>query len=223
MDMETAYPRMSMNKAIHRAVRRDLARFRDALDAFVDGDGERAAALHRAWENFDDQLTDHHQGEHAIAWPALDAIGIAGSTIDTFDVEHEAMAADLATAGDALARLRSSASRSDADDAAAAMERLQVTTLTHLDYEEAETEEPLTQQAGDPALKEMSKQFSRRSNPVKAGTFFAWMQDGATPEEMSALRANVPGPVLTLLGGLFGRRYRREVAPVWERPRGVGL
>ena len=103
-----------MNKTIHRAVRRDLARFRDALDAFVDGDAERAAALWLAWENFDDQLTDHHEGEHAIAWPALAAIGVPGSTIDTFDVEHEAMAADLAAAGEAMARLRSSASRATA-------------------------------------------------------------------------------------------------------------
>jgi hemerythrin-like domain-containing protein len=222
MDMETSHPRMSMNKTIHRAVRRDLARFRDALDAFRDGDRERAAALYRAWENFDDQLTDHHQGEHAVAWPALSAIGIAGSTIDTFDVEHEAMAADLATAGDAMARLRASASRSDADVAAAAMQRLQVTTLTHLDHEEAETEEPLTQKEGDPALKQMSRQFTRRSSPAKAGTFFAWMQDGATEEEMFALRANVPRPVLMLLSGLFGRRYRKEVATVWRPLAGGG-
>jgi hemerythrin-like domain-containing protein len=220
MDMETLHP--SMNKTIHRAVRRDLARFRDALDAFVDGDRKRAADLYRAWENFDHQLTDHHEGEHAVAWPALAAIGVAGSTLDTFDVEHEAMAADLATARDAMARLRSSASRADADVAAAAMERLQVTTVTHLDHEEAETEEPLRQKAGDPALKEMGKQFSRRSSPAKAGTFFAWMQDGATEEEMSALRANVPGPVLMVLGGLFGRRYRKEVAPVWRPLPGAG-
>src|SRR6476659_9049005 len=106
--MATSHPGMSMNKTIHRAVRRDLARFRDALDAFMDGDTERAAALGRAWENFDDQLTDHHQGEHAIAWPALAAIGVPGSTIDSFDVEHEAMAADLAAAGEAMARLRTS-------------------------------------------------------------------------------------------------------------------
>jgi hemerythrin-like domain-containing protein len=220
--METAGPGMSMNKTIHRAVRRDLARFRDALDAFRDGDRERAAALHRAWANFDDQLTDHHQGEHAVVWPALAAIGIAGSTIDTFDVEHEAMAADLTTAGQAMARLKSSASRSDADAAAAAMQRLQVTTVSHLDHEEAVTEEPLRQKEGDPALKEMGKQFSRRSSPAKAGTFFAWMQDGATQEEMSALRTNVPGPVLALLSGLFGRRYRKEVATVWRPLPGAG-
>jgi hemerythrin-like domain-containing protein len=220
MDMETSHPRMSMNKTIHRAVRRDLARFRDALDAFTEGDSERAAALHRAWENFDDQLTDHHQGEHAVAWPALSAVGVAGSTLEMFDAEHDAMAADLTTARKAMARLQVSASRSDADVAAAAMNRLQVTTVTHLDHEEAETEEALTQKADDPALKEMGRQFSRRSSPARAGTFFAWMQDGATPEEMSALRANVPGPVLRVLGGIFGRRYRQQVATVWTPSRG---
>jgi len=220
--MATSHPGMSMNKTIHRAVRRDLARFRDALDAFRDADEERAAALWLAWENFDDQLTDHHEGEHAIAWPALAAIGVPGSTIDTFDVEHEAMAADLAAAGEAMARLRTSASRSDADVAAAAMARLQATTVNHLDHEEAETEAALTQNEGDPALKKMGEQFSRRSSPAKAGAFFAWMQDGATQEEMSALRANVPGPVLTVLGGLFGRRYRKDVAAVWRPLRDAG-
>lgn len=215
--MVTSHSGMSMNKTIHCAVRRDLARFRHALDAFVDGNRERAAALHRAWQNFDDQLTEHHQGEHDVAWPALQVIGVAGSTIDTFDAEHEAMATALATAGDAMSRLRSSAARADADVAATAMEALELTTVTHLDHEEAEIEESLTQRADHPALKEMGRQFSRRSGPVKAGTFFAWMQDGATPQEMSALRANVPGPVLVLLGGLFGRRYRKEVATVWTQ------
>ena len=48
------------------------------------------------------------------------------------------------------------------------------------------------------------------------------MQDGATEEEMSGLRANVPGPVLMVLGGLFGRRYRKDVAAVWRPLRDAG-
>ena len=44
---------MSMNKVIHCAVRRDLRRFKTALEKFSDGDRARAAALHRAWQNFD--------------------------------------------------------------------------------------------------------------------------------------------------------------------------
>ena len=68
---------MSMNKVIHGAVRRDLDRFVVALDHFPSGDRARAADLSRAWENFDEQLTYHHEGEHRIAWPALQKVGVA--------------------------------------------------------------------------------------------------------------------------------------------------
>jgi hemerythrin-like domain-containing protein len=212
----TETTRMSMNKVIHGAVRRDLERFRRALDAFRDGDRERAEALHRAWLNFDAQLTEHHEGEHEIAWPAMKAISIGEPTIATFDAEHETMAADLAAARGAMSTLRRTATRTDADAAAAAMTTLQTTTVTHLDHEEKETEPALTQHAGDPALKEMGKKFSRRVGVAKAGVFFAWVQDGATQEERTALAANVPRPVLAMIGGIFGRSYRRDVATVWS-------
>ena len=220
--MATSHPGMSMNKLIHRAVRRDLSRFRSALDAFPDGDRVRAAALQRAWANFDAQLTDHHLGEHEVVWPALDAIGIARPTIEAFDAEHEAMAADLTTARLAMGRL-DAAGRSDVDAAFVAMKRLEITTVTHLDHEERQTEETLAERQGHPAIKDMGRKFSRRSGPVKAGAFFAWIQDGATPEETDALRAHVPGPVVKVLAGIFGRRYRREVAVVWRRRTGADL
>jgi hemerythrin-like domain-containing protein len=206
---------MSMNKVIHGAVRRDLERFRHALGAFRDGDRERASALYRAWVNFDAQLTEHHEGEHEIAWPALKAIGIPEPTIASFDAEHERMAAHLAAAREAMATLRRTATRADADVAATAMDQLQTTTVTHLDHEEQETEAALAQHDDDPAVKEMGKQFSKRAGLPTAGIFFAWVQDGASPEERSALRQSVPGPVLAIIGTLFGRRYRKEVAPVW--------
>jgi hemerythrin-like domain-containing protein len=206
---------MSMNKVIHCAVRRDLKRFRAALDSFRDGDRDRAAALHRAWQNFDAQLTEHHEGEHEVAWPALKAMGVAESSIATFDGEHEAMAADLVAARATMEQLARSASRADADAAAAAMAKLETTTVTHLDHEEQETEPVLAANSDHPAYKQMSKQFARRSGPPAAGTFFAWVEDGATPDEKAALRQSVPGPVLAIIGAIFGRKYRKEVAPVW--------
>src|SRR3954449_5212325 len=140
-----AAPSMSMNKAIHCAVRRDLRRFEDALGTFRDGDKERAAALQRAWQNFDAQLTDHHEGEHEVAWPAMRAIGIAAPTIESFDVEHAAMAADLGTTRAGRGGRKESGSRADADAASMAMERLETTTVTHLDHEEQQTESTLAQ------------------------------------------------------------------------------
>ncbi len=206
---------MSMNKVIHCAVRRDLKRFRAALETFPDGDKDRAVALHRAWQNFDAQLTEHHEGEHEIAWPALTAMGVADASISTFDEEHEAMAADLAATRDTMAQFGRSATRADADTAAASMAKLETTTVTHLDHEERETEPVLAANPDHPAYKQMAKQFSRRSGPAAAGTFFAWMDDGASADEKAALRHSVPGPVLAVLSGIFGRRYRKEVAPVW--------
>src|SRR3954463_6605966 len=161
--MTTTAPHMSMNKVIHCAVRRDLARFRRALDQFQDGDRARAAALHRAWENFDAQLTDHHEGEHEVAWPAMRAIGIPEPSITSFDVEHEAMAKELAASRAAMERLARSAARADADAAAEAVLRLDETTTAHLDHEETLTEPALLERAGDPAVKEMGRKFSRRS------------------------------------------------------------
>lgn len=41
--------------------------------------------------------------------------------------------------------------------------------------------------------------------------------DKAIHEERSAVTGKVPGPVLAVINGLFGRSYRREVAPTWRR------
>jgi len=206
---------MSMNKVIHCAVRRDLRRFRAALDGFPDGDKARAAALHTAWANFQQQLTEHHEGEHEVAWPALKAIGVSDAAIATFDEEHDTMAAALATAGATMDALAASGSAADAQAAASAMAALDQATTTHLDHEEREIEQLLLDKRDDPAVKAMGKQFSRRASLPVAGTFFAWMDDGASAEERAALRQSVPGPVLAIIGGLFGRKYRKEVAPVW--------
>jgi hemerythrin-like domain-containing protein len=206
---------MSMNEVIHCAVRRDLRRFRTALEQFPAGDQARAAGLHTAWANFDRQLTEHHEGEHEVAWPALTAIGVPETSIATFDQEHETMAAALRAAGQAMDRLARTATAADAQAASAAMAALEQATTSHLDHEEREVEPLLLTRTDHPAYKQMSKQFSRRSSLPVAGTFFAWMEDRATTEERAALRQSVPGPVVAVIGGLFGRRYRKEVAPVW--------
>jgi hypothetical protein len=43
----------------------------------------------------------------------------------------------------------------------------------------------------------MGRQFGRISSLV-AGTFFAWVTDGATPEELAGIKENVPAPRRTV-------------------------
>jgi hypothetical protein len=206
---------MSMNTVIHRAFRRDLQRFLDALSVFRDGDRARAAQLGKAWDNFDAQLTDHHEGEHAIAWPAMESIGVSKDLLATFDQEHDRMAQSLAATRTAMATFRTTATAADASAAHAAMADLQGVTVTHLDHEEQEIEPVYLAHAESPEIKAMGKQFGKVS-PAKGGRFFAWVTDGATAEEMAALTESVPKPVLMMIGGIFGRGYRRDVAPVWR-------
>jgi hemerythrin-like domain-containing protein len=206
---------MSMNKAIHGAFRRDLTRFRTALSSFSPGDVERGNQLAAAWSNFDEQLTRHHTGEDEIAWPALTAVGVSTTLLATLDTEHDAMAAAIVEVRAAMPALQQSASIDDVSAAEAAFERLEAVTVTHLVHEEAELEPVYFEKKDTPEIKAMGRAFGKVS-PATGGRFFAWVTDGASPQEMAAITRDVPGPVLTVLTGVFGRSYRKNIAPVWD-------
>jgi conjugal transfer/entry exclusion protein len=206
---------MSMNKAIHAAFRRDLQRFIDALSKFPAGDRKRAEQLATAWDNFDEQLVYHHEGEHDIAWPALEAIGVSHDLLGQMDAEHDTMAAPLSTARSAIGTLRSTASAEDAAAALAAMQELQTVTVRHLDHEEAEIEAVYLAKRDTPEMKAMGRKFGQVS-PARGGRFFAWAIDGASPDELAALTGTIPTPVFTIINGVFGRGYRKNVASVWR-------
>ena len=206
---------MSMNKAIHAAFRRDLDRFHSALGRFADGDRSRAEQLGRAWDNFDFQLTKHHEGEHEIAWPALAKIGVTQQTIDQMDAEHEVMAERLAAARSAMTALRSDPSAANSGTARTAMDELRTVTTEHLDHEEREIEPVYLAKHDDPVVKEMGKKFAK-VGPKEGGVFFAWMLDKTDPEAEATIRGQVPGPVLAILTKVFGRSYTTQVAPVWR-------
>ena len=206
---------MSMNKAIHGAFRRDLTRFLTALSNFAPGDVQRGRQLAAAWANFDDQLTWHHSGEHEIAWPALTAVGVSPSLLATMDVEHDSMAAAIVDVRAAMPPLERTGSIEDVSAARAAFERLQAVTVAHLEHEEAELEPVYSAKKDTPEIKAMGRAFGKVS-PARGGRFFAWVSHGASPNEMAAITRDVPGPVLTIIEGVFGRGYRKNIAPVWD-------
>jgi hypothetical protein len=206
---------MSMNKVIHAAFRRDLDRFLGALSRFRHGDAARAEQLGRAWDNFDFQLTKHHEGEHEIAWPALAQVGVTQQTIDQMDAEHEVMAQRLDAARAAMTALRSAPTAANAETARTAMDELKTVTNEHLDHEERELEPVYQDKHDDPAIKEMARKFSRVP-PKEGGVFFAWVSDGVSPEAREGLNASVPKPVQVIVSGLLGRSYKRDIAPAWR-------
>jgi hemerythrin-like domain-containing protein len=206
---------MSMNKVIHGAIRRDLDRFEGALTTFQAGDRERARQLGVAWDNFDRQLTDHHEGEHEIAWPALEQVGVSHQTTVQMDAEHELMAAALTDTRAAMASFTSSPGQGEAEKALTAVQNLREVTVTHLDHEEQILEPVYLEKKDTPEVKEMGRKFAK-VGPAKGGVFFTWLLDGASAPERSAITENIPGPVLKIITAAFGRSYRKNVAPVWK-------
>src|SRR6185437_16712733 len=121
----------------------------------------------------------------------------------------------LADTAAAMAGLASSGSAEDAAAARASLDRTADVVGRHLDHEEADVEPLLLDHAESAEWKAVERKLSRQP-PAVAGTFFAWVTDGMTQEHRAYLRSTVPVPVTFLLSRVFGRRYKRDVAPVWQ-------
>lgn len=206
---------MSMNSLIHAALRRDLQRFADALDAFRDADAVRAGQLRTAWDFFYGELDYHHRSEHSIVWPTLRAVGVDDALLAQMDAEHEKLAAALDAAGEKLRALQQTPTRAAADEARTAIATLRSVAEEHLQHEERDVEPTYVANRGRPELKAMGRKFARDRSPLRTGDFFAWLENGASAEERAGLRHELPPPVLAVFSRVLGRRYRSQVAPVW--------
>ena len=204
-----------MNKVIHAAIRRDLARLESALGTVTDGDHRRARGLHRAWTQLLDQLRHHHEQEDHLIFPVLVSLGVDKGLVDSLESEHGAMLAALTDIDASMRSYAASGSAVDAADAATTVRRSRPVVEQHLAHEEAELEPQLLARENEPEYLQMMKQV-RSQPPRRAGWFFAWVEDGAGEEEQAFLAASVPAPVRFVLGRGFGRGYHRTVAPVWR-------
>lgn len=206
---------MSVNQVIHAAVRRDVARTEQALRALPDGDRARARELQRAWQNLVRELTHHHESEDAMVWPFLLSRGVDADLMRAMEGEHGAMKVALADVSRAIDGVVADPTSGHAREAADVVARSNAVIDAHLEHEEKDVEPLLAAYEGDPEWKAVAKKL-RPAKISDAGSALAWMQDGAGDRERTALRANIPGPVLAVITSVFGRRYRREVAPTWQ-------
>ena len=204
-----------MNQIIHAAVRRDVARTERALRGMRDGDAERARQIQTAWRNLVRELTHHHEAEDEHLWPFLRSRGVELSLLETMEAEHVAMRTALGSVSSSIEVLVAAPTSTNATAAADEVSRAETVISGHLEHEERDVEAPLGDLEDDPEFKELARKL-RPASVVDAANALAWMQDGAGERERTALRSNIPGPVVTILTALLGRRYKREVAPVWR-------
>ncbi len=205
-----------MNQLIHAAVRRDLARTESALRALAPGDSARAADIKRAWDFLWSELRRHHEMEDAHVWPYVRSLGVVEeSVVDAMESEHTAMGAACEKATAAIDLVAAEPSTANAAKAAALVDEAARVTGVHLEHEESAITPVVKERVETAEWKAVEKEL-RKGGPGQAGRFFAWLQDGATPEQLAGLRAIVPGPVTVVLSRVFGRSYHRSIAPVWR-------
>jgi hypothetical protein len=205
----------TMNTIIHAAFRRDLARFDHALAGFPAGSRDRADQLSVAWDNVAFQLHHHHEDEEDIFWPAFRELGADESLVGDLDGEHQRMLTALDVADAAMKVFRADPSAEQAQAARSAVSGLSEVLLDHLAHEERDLEPFAISHEGAPQVKAAQKAV-RQAHKGNAGTFVAWLADGADAETVAALRHEIPPPVLFVMGKLGGRRYNREIAPTWS-------
>lgn len=208
---------MTMNRVIHAAVRRDLQRLSGALDHWQDGDRARGGELERAFGNLRAELTHHHEGEDTHIWPMLAGVGVDPALLEAMHAEHEAMAQALAETSASLSALAASGTSQAAAEARTSVARTTDVVERHLRHEEDELEPQLLPHLESPEWQAVEKKL--RSQPLGvAGRFFAWVTDGLPDRERAYLGTVVPRPVVLVLSRVFGRSYRREIAPLWRTP-----
>ncbi len=206
---------MSMNRVIHGAVRRDLARLESALTSVPDGDRGRAKALGRAYSHLREELVRHHQGEDELIFPMLRGFEVDPILLGEMEAEHAAMDEALADTDAAMATYAATGTAPAAEEAHASVGRTRRVVERHLDHEEAELE-PLFHPYEDTEEWHTVERRLRRQPPRVAGQFMAWVQDGMGEEERAYFDTAVPKPARFVLTKVFGRGYRREIAPVWQ-------
>lgn len=204
-----------MNTVIHAAVRRDIARFAQALEAFPVGSRQRAKELAAAWRHLDGELYHHHHGEETFLWPALRELGADESLVGDLGGEHERLAEAMTLTRSAMAALATEPSGEHLDKAKAAVATLREVIETHFTHEERDLEPMMANWADTPQFKKALAANRRTRSLPAGGVFLAWVLDEADPDARAFVNHEIPKPVVFVLTRLFGRSYD-QVAAAWQ-------
>ena len=194
----------------HAAFRRDLVRLARAA-AFADlPDPARRASVQAGWETFKRQLHLHHTAEDAIVWPALRQrlahSEHAQSVLDAMEAEHAQIDPLLAAVDDAFA----DAGRRSLGDRVGAL----TTSLTaHLTHEERDGLPLIGVALTAAEWRGVGFKIARQSGLSEAGEMFAWIADGADPDQAAAAIGTLPPPARLIYQAIWKPRYRRT--PRW--------
>ena len=198
--------------AAHAAFRRDLAQLARAA-SFADlPDPGRRASVQAGWELFKRQLHLHHTAEDAIVWPALRErlahSEHAQSVLDAMEAEHQQIDPLLAAVDDAFGRA-GNGHRADAGAVGDAADALATSLGGHLAHEERDGLPLIGVALTSAEWRSVGFRIVRKNGLSAGGEMFAWLADGADPDQAAAAIGTLPPPARLVYRAIWRPRYDR--------------
>jgi hypothetical protein len=198
--------------AAHAAFRRDLAQLARAA-AFADlPDPGRRASVQAGWELFKRQLHIHHTAEDQIVWPALRARlanrDHAHSVLDAMESEHQQIDPLLAAVDAAFARA-DQGHRADVRSIGDAADALAGSLTAHLAHEERDGLPLIGEALSSAEWRRVGFKIVRKNGLSAGGEMFAWLADGADPDQAAAAIGTLPPPARLVYRAIWRPRYNR--------------
>jgi iron-sulfur cluster repair protein YtfE (RIC family) len=190
----------------HDAFRRDLARLARAA-AFADlPDPGRRASVQAGWETFKRQLHIHHTAEDDFMWPVmrerLAHSAQALSVLDAMEAEHEEIDPLLAAVDYAFENPENRRVADAADALTSALHQ-------HLAHEEKEALPLIGVALTAAEWRGVGMKIARKNGLAAGSEMFAWMTDGAPPDQAAAAVRALPAPVRLIYRAVWKPRFAR--------------
>ena len=198
--------------AAHAAFRRDLAQLARAA-TFADlPDPGRRASVQAGWELFKRQLHIHHTAEDEIVWPALrerlTRSENAQSVLDAMEAEHRQIDPLLAAVDVAFARA-DHGHRADVRAIGDAADALAGSLTAHLTHEERDGLPLIGEALTSAEWRRVGFRIVRKNGLSAGGEMFAWLADGADPDQATAAIGTLPPPARLVYRAIWKPRYDR--------------
>ena len=198
--------------AAHAAFRRDLAQLARAA-TFADlPDPGRRASVQAGWELFKRQLHIHHTAEDEIVWPALrerlTRSEHAQSVLDAMEAEHRQIDPLLAAVDAAFARA-DHGHRADVRAIGDAADALAGSLTAHLTHEERDGLPLIREALSSAEWRRVGFRIVRKNGLSAGGEMFAWLADGADPDQAAAAIGTLPPPARLVYRAIWRPRYNR--------------
>jgi Hemerythrin HHE cation binding domain len=202
--------------AAHAALRRDLALLAQAAASADLPDPGRRASVQAGWELFKRQLHLHHTAEDAIVWPALrqrlTRSEHAQSVLDAMEAEHQQIDPLLAAVDDAFGRARDG-HRADVRALGDVADALATSLTGHLAHEERDGLPLIGLALTSAEWRGVGFAIVRKNGLSAGGEMFAWLADGADPDQAAAAIGTLPPPARLVYRAIWKPRYART--PRW--------